>query len=331
MIPESTVFESTQVKAREAFLADVRHGLSLKQKRLPSKYLYDKRGSELFDRICELEEYYPTRTEMGILRDHVGEMAARIGPGCLLIEPGSGNSAKTRPLLRALERPAAYVPIDISGEHLMETAGDLRREFPGLRIRPVTADFTRGFEVPGIAHPRGRRVVYFPGSTIGNFEPAQATALLRRFADTAGPAGGLLIGFDLRKSAEMLHAAYDDREGVTRAFNLNLLRRLREELGAEVEVSGFAHRAVYDPDHGRVEMHLVSRRRQTITVDGARFPCAEGETIHTENSYKYSASGFMALASAAGFRRDGFWTDPRKWFAVAYFRSAAGRGRDRDG
>ena len=323
MIPETSTLESVQTEAREAFLVDVRGGLARTPKGLPCKYLYDKHGSELFDRICTLDEYYPTRTEMRILGDHLGEMAARIGPRCLLIEPGSGNSAKTRPLLSALERPVAYVPVDISREHLIATADSLRREFPGLGIHPIAADFTGRFHVPPIPTQGGRRIVYFPGSTIGNFEPAEATALLHRFAETAGPGGGLLIGFDLRKPTRILHAAYNDGDGVTRAFNLNLLRRLRNELDADVDIGGFTHRAIYNPRHGRVEMHLVSRRRQTIVVGGTRFRFAKGETIHTENSYKYSCGGFTKLASAAGFAREAIWTDPRRWFAVAYFRTAS--------
>jgi L-histidine Nalpha-methyltransferase len=305
---------------RERFLADVLAGLSAGRKTLPCKYFYDERGSALFERICELDEYYPTRTELGILRRHVGAMAAALGPRCLIVEYGSGSSTKTRLLLERLDDPAAYVPVDISREHLLRSAAALAARYPRLRVIPVCADFTRPFGLPGV---RGalRRVAYFPGSTIGNFAPADARSFLAHVARQCGSGGALLIGVDLRKSRAILEPAYDDARGVTAEFNRNLLRRINSELGADFDPSAFDHRAFWNTDEGRVEMHLVSRREQQVRLAGRPFRFARGETIHTENSYKYDLAGFAALASAAGFEVERVWTDDAPLFSVQLLRA----------
>ena len=304
----------------EQFLADVLAGLSRPRKRLPSKYFYDAAGSRLFDRITELDEYYPTRTEVAILRHHAGAMAARCGPRCLLIELGAGSLVKVRLLLDRLDRPAGYVPVDVSGDHLRAAADELAADYPGLDVRPVVADFTRPFELPPVA--AARRVVYFPGSTIGNFDPADADALLRRVARLVGPGGGLLLGIDLRKDPAVLEPAYDDARGVTAAFNRNLLVRVNRELGADFDPDAFRHRAFYNRDRSRVEMHLVSVAGQRVRVGGRTFDFRAGESIHTENSYKYDPAEFARRAAGCGLRADETWTDESRYFAVVYLTSA---------
>ena len=304
---------------RGSFLADVLRGLSKPRKSMPTQYLYDERGSELFEEICELQEYYPTRTELAIMDEHIAAMAEAIGPGALVIEYGSGSSIKTRLLLDALDDPSAYVPVDISREHLMRSAVALSAKFPGLEVLPVCADFTVPFDVPEPSQHPNRRVVYFPGSTIGNFEPDDAVALLQTMAQEAGPGGGLLIGVDLRKDAAVLEAAYDDARGVTAAFNLNLLTRANRELAADFDVAKFRHRAPYDPEHGRIEMLLVSETEQEVTIRGRRFKFAEGEEIHTEYSHKYTLEGFAELAAQAGFTQRQAWLDELRYFSVQYF------------
>lgn len=301
--------------AREEFLADVLAGLSGPQKRLPCKYFYDARGSRLFDAICELDEYYLTRTELEILQAHADEMAAAIGPGALLVEYGSGSSVKTRLLLDRLEAPAGYAPVDVSREHLLAASRAIAADYPGLQVTPVCADFTRPFAVP--ARAPGRRFVYFPGSTIGNFERADACDLLRRIAATPRCAGAL-VGFDLQKSRAVLEAAYDDGRGVTAAFNLNLLARINHELAADFDLDGFVHRARYEAGARRVEMRLVSTRAQRARVAGHEFAFAAGETILTELSHKYTLDGFSDMAAESGLRLARAWTDPGRRFAVAH-------------
>jgi dimethylhistidine N-methyltransferase len=306
------------------FLDEVLDGLAQPQKRLPSKYFYDRRGCELFDAICEVDEYYLTRTELAIMRRHAAEMARLIGPRAMLLELGSGAGLKTRVLLDHLDAPAAYVPVDIAREHLMATAARLRLRYPGLPILPLCADFIDWFEPPECEPAPERTVVYFPGSTIGNFGPEESQTLLERMAALAGKGGGLLIGFDLQKDPGVLEAAYNDARGVTAAFNKNLLQRINRELGANFHVEQFEHRAVYNADAGRIEMHLVSRRPQSVRIDGRAIPLARGESICTEYSYKYDPAKFRRHAAAAGFRHVKIWTDDRKWFAVAYFETASG-------
>jgi dimethylhistidine N-methyltransferase len=300
----------------EAFLADVLAGLARPRKRLPSKYFYDAAGSRLFDRITELDEYYPTRTELAIMRAHAGAMAARCGPRCLLVELGAGSLVKVRLLLDRLDRPAGYVPVDVSGDHLRAAAGALAADYPGLAVRPVVADFTRPFELPPAA--AARRVVYFPGSTIGNFDPADADALLARVARLVGPGGGLLLGVDLRKTPAVLEPAYNDARGVTAAFNRNLLVRINRELGADFDPAAFRHRAVYNGERSRIEMHLVSAADQRVRVGGRTFAFRAGESIHTENSYKYDLADLARRAAGCGLGVDETWTDERRYFAVLY-------------
>ncbi|HEY1379902.1 MAG TPA: L-histidine N(alpha)-methyltransferase [Gemmataceae bacterium] len=300
------------------FRADVLRGLRRPHKRLPCKYFYDDLGSRLFDRICELPEYYPTRTELGILRADAPAMAARLGPDCLVIEYGSGSGIKTRLLLDAVGRPAGYLPVDIARDHLERSAAALAADYPGLTVLPVCADFTRPFALPPRVPAAARRVIYFPGSTIGNFGPGAARRLLAGMAEMAGAGGTVLIGVDLKKDPKVLEAAYDDAAGVTAAFNTNLLARINRELGGDFRLDRFAHHALYDPTFGRVEMHLVSRRRQTVRVAGESIEFEEGEGIRTECSYKFTVRGFQALAASAGLRPRQVWTDPRRWFSVQY-------------
>jgi dimethylhistidine N-methyltransferase len=303
---------------RERMLAEVVGGLRRRRKRLPCKYFYDAAGSALFDRICELDEYYLTRTELAIMRRHAGEMAEAIGGRCLLVEYGSGSSVKTRVLLDHLTDPAGYVPIDISGQHLRHAAASLAAAYPGLDVLPVCADYTTRFQLPAPGMRPARRVVYFPGSTIGNFEPADALTFLRGMARVCGPGGGLLIGVDLKKDPALLHAAYNDARGVTAAFNLNLLARLNRELGADFDLAAFAHYAFYNPRRGRIEMHLVSSRPQRVRVGTEAVDFAEGESVWTESSYKYAPAEFARLAAAAGFSARRVWTDPLNHFGVQY-------------
>lgn len=293
------------------FLEDVIAGLSLPQKALPPKYFYDAAGSKLFERICRLREYYLTRAELALTREHIGAIARFAGRGCELVEYGSGASLKTRLLIRAL-RPSAYLPVDISEEALDGAARRLAREFAGLRIVPLNADFSRPLQLPE-ASGRRQRVIYFPGSTIGNLTPEEAHAFLAMSRDQAAKA---LVGVDLKKDANVLHAAYNDSRGVTAAFNLNLLARINRELGGDFDPKRFAHYAFYNAALGRIEMHLVSRARQTARVAGHRFAFEAGESIHTENSYKYSADEFRALAAQAGFRAQRLWTDRKGLFAL---------------
>ena len=296
------------------FLADVLAGLAKPQKQLPAKYLYDTAGSVLFDQITELPEYYPTRTELEIMRRHAPAMATCCGPRCLLIELGAGSLVKARLLLDHLENPAGFVPVDVSGEHLADAAEELSRDYPTLTVTPVTADFTASFPLP--ATPAAHRVIYFPGSTIGNFERHEADALLRNIAQLVGPGGGLLLGVDLRKAPATLKPAYDDAAGVTAAFNTNLLTRINRELGADFAVDEFEHCAVYNPEKSRMEMHLRSCVAQTVHVGDREISFRAGETIHTENSHKFDVQELTAQALACGLRVEAVWTDPADAFAV---------------
>ena len=304
--------------ADDGFLRDVLDGLRRPRKRLPCKYFYDDAGSHLFDRICELDEYYPTRCELDLLHRHAGEMADAAGRRAVLIEYGSGSGLKTRLLLDRLREAAAYVPVDISGEHLERSAARLARRYPGLPVLPVVADFTRPFALPALPRTAGRRVVFFSGSTIGNFRPAEAVRLLTQMARLCGPAGALLIAADLKKDHAVLDAAYNDRAGVTAAFNLNLLTRINRELGANFDPAAFRHHAFYNERRGRIEMHLVSREDQTVTVGGAVFTFARGESVRTEFSYKYSLADFAGLATRAGLRVERVWTDAKNWFSAQW-------------
>jgi L-histidine N-alpha-methyltransferase len=298
----------------DGFLADVREGLSRPAKRLPSKYFYDARGSRLFDAICDTPEYYLTRAELEILDAHAVEMATVVGPRRILVEYGSGASVKTRLLLDHLDA-LAYVPVDVSREHLLAASAQIAADYPKLKVLPLHADFTRPFELP--PGTLGRSVVYFPGSTIGNFEPDEASALLRRIARMPG-CEGALVGIDLVKSKQALEAAYNDADCVTAAFNLNLLRRINAELGGEFVPGTFSHRAVYNEDAARVEMYLVSKVDQVIRVGDRSFSFREGEAILTELSHKYTLDGFSDMASEAGLTLTQAWTDDQARFAVAH-------------
>lgn len=299
---------------KDTFLDEVQRGLHQPQKSIPAKFFYDVRGSHLFDRITELPEYYLTRTEMGIMRRFVGEMVERMGPRTLLVEYGSGSSLKTRILLDHLTAPAGYVPIDISKEHLLRSAATLAAAYPGLAILPVCADYTTAFHLPDF--DAARPVVYFPGSTIGNFTPDEARAFLRRIAGIVGPGGGLLIGVDLKKDAAVIEAAYNDAQGVTAAFNKNVLARINRELGGTFDLDAFEHRAFYNCAHGRIEMHLVSLVDQCVRLGASRIFFRGGETILTEYSYKYSLDDFAALAASTGFAVEQVWTDDAQLFSV---------------
>ena len=297
------------------FARTVLEGLSRTPKALPPKLFYDARGSQLFDCICELEEYYPTRTEIAILAAHAAEIGELAGRRAVLVEFGSGSSVKVRLVLDELYDPAAYIPIDISAEHLETAAAALSEDYPDMPVLPVAADFTEPLRLPPV-EGGGRHIGFFPGSTIGNFEPAEAEAFLAQARRLLGHGAALLIGVDLKKDEAVLEAAYDDAEGVTAAFNLNLLERINREAGGDVDMDGFAHRAFYNREKGRVEMHLESLRDQIVEVAGERIAFTAGETIHTESSYKYAPDEFAGLAERAGWRALRRWTDGQELFSV---------------
>jgi L-histidine Nalpha-methyltransferase len=301
---------------REAVLA----GLGGVRKRIPCKFFYDARGSALFEEICRLPEYYLTRTEILILEENSVDIAAHIGPHCRLVEFGSGASQKVRILLDALDRPAAYVPVDISREHLRDAATGLAEDFPSVPVIAVCADYTRPFPLPPLPGAGGKRVGFFPGSTIGNFEPEAAVAFLDNYARVLGAGGEMLIGIDLKKDPEILDAAYNDRAGVTAAFNLNLFERINRELDGDLDIDRFEHVAFYNGTKGRIEIYIRSLFDQKARIAGDCFRFAEDELIHTEYSYKYSVEEFRLLAARAGFRPVDTWIDPAELFSVHYFR-----------
>ena len=294
--------------------------LSERPRSIAPKYFYDARGSAIFEEICDLPEYYPTRTELAILQRHAPQMAAWIGPRADVIEFGAGSQRKVRILLDALDDPVRYLPLDISAEHLEQHARALRAERPGLEVTPVAADFTRAVDLPDSARPSARRVGFFPGSSIGNFRPEDARAFLAMAARLLR-GGGMLIGVDLVKAPEILHRAYNDGRGVTAAFNRNLLVRANRELQANFDPERFAHYAFYHPTEQRVEMHLLSSMDQTVQVCGRPFRFRSGESLHTENSYKYTPESFGALARLAGFEPRQSWVDERGWFGVLWLES----------
>jgi dimethylhistidine N-methyltransferase len=303
-------------------LADVLHGLGGTRKTLPPKLFYDDVGARLFERICTLDEYYLTRSEFSILRERSREIADFIGPRVALVEYGSGAAIKVRFLLDALRDPAAYVPIDISREQLARVAAELEADYPLLAVRPICGDYTRLLPLPNLP-PHSRRAAFFPGSTIGNFHPAEAAAFLTRIRRTVGTGGALVIGVDRRKDAAVLHAAYDDPQGVTAAFNRNVLRRINRELGADFDLASFRHVAFFNDDASRIEMHLESTRDQSVNVAGNTFDFVAGETIWTESSYKYDEDQLATVASAAGFRVDRLWTDANDFFWVGALTAAS--------
>lgn len=292
-------------------------GLNKSQKSLSSKYFYDERGSELFEQICDLDEYYPTDAELEILKNYSDEISEVIGPHSLIIEFGSGSSTKTRLLLQELNDIAGYIPVDISRDFLFEEAEKLRSEFPDLDIKPIAADYTKPFELDVNGHAE-KRVIFFPGSTVGNFTPNEARAFLAQSADLLKHGGGLLIGVDLKKDPEILNKAYNDSQGVTAEFNLNVLRRINRELNGNFNIGAFRHRAFYNEEEGRVEMHLVSLENQTVSVAGRKIDFKKGEMIHTENSYKYTVEEFKDLISER-YSLKNTWLDSDERFSVHYF------------
>lgn len=302
-----------------AFRSDVLKGLGARRKHLPPKYFYDAAGSQLFDRITDQPEYYPTRCEIHILQDHGAEIAALIPAGAALIEFGSGSNRKARILLAAAPVLAAYVPVDISAEMLEREADALQLDFPRLNIHPVAADFTKAFELPEEAKGAAVRIGFFPGSTIGNFEPHEAASFLRNAAKILGPGAKIIIGADLIKPAEILNAAYNDEAEVTAKFNLNLLTRINRELNGNFNLATFEHHAFYNRERHRIEMHLASLIRQKVRVAGECFEFRAGETIHTENSYKYSPESLAALARGVGWQPAGVWIDAKKCFSIQAF------------
>jgi len=301
---------------RDAVLA----GLSDTPKSLPCKFFYDQRGSALFEAICEVPEYYLTRTELGILETYAGTIAARIGSNCRLVELGSGASRKVRLLLDALEAPLAYIPVDISRSFLRDAAARIAADFPTLEVVAVCADYTRPFELPKLSGPAGKTVGFFPGSTIGNFEPEAVVAFLTHCGKLLGPGAEMLIGADVKKDKRILDAAYNDAQGLNAAFNLNLLHRISKELDSDIVIDDFAHVAFFNPDEGRVELYIRSLTAQSAVIAGRRFSFAAGEMIHTENSYKYAIPEFRALAARAGFSALDTWTDADGKFSVHYLR-----------
>jgi dimethylhistidine N-methyltransferase len=304
-------------QAADSVRAEVLRGLLGSPKTLPPKLFYDREGARLFETICELPEYYLTRTELTILRERAGDIADRCGEQTALIEYGSGAGTKVRLLLDQLRQPAAYVPVDISMEQLAAVSAERARQYPHLRVAPVCADYTARFTLP-LLPADARRVAFFPGSTIGNLHPAEATAFLHRVRATVGPRGALVLGVDRRKDVSLLHAAYNDAAGVTAAFNLNMLTRLNRELDATFDVGRFRHRAHFNAAASRIEMHLESTVAQRVLVAGASIEFEKGETIHTECSYKYDLPFLEAVVRPAGFRIEELWTDERDWFWVVF-------------
>lgn len=301
----------------DSMAADVHTGLSREQKSLPPKYFYDKKGSELFDAITRLPEYYPARTEIGLLRRHAAEMAELLGSHGCLFELGSGSSIKIRLLLEAV-RPRIYAPMDISRDHLIAAAQRLASDYPWLTVHAACIDYSRPWDIPDFGP--GRYNAFFPGSSIGNFDPGAALRLLERLARMVGGGGGLLIGVDLKKDPDILEAAYNDTHGITAAFNLNILTHINRGLHADFDTGKFAHKAIYNARAGRIEMHLECRQDHEVSIDGTTYTFESGETIHTENSYKYSIDEFHALAARAGFSPVRVWTDREDLFSIHYLK-----------
>ncbi len=298
--------------------AEILQGLTAEQKRISPKYFYDQRGSELFDEICRLPEYYPTRTELKLMEQHLDEVARLVGPRAAVIEFGAGSNVKVRKLLDHLVEPAAYVPVEISADYLLQQAQELARDYPTVHVQPVFADFTQPFELPDHPVTPRRNLIFFPGSTIGNFTHSQARELLQVMHHEARPGGALLIGVDLRKDTAILHAAYNDSRGVTAKFNLNVLRRFNLELDSDFRLEDFHHQAIYDEAEGRIEMRLRSIRAQTVSVAGQEIDFERDEFIITEYSHKYTLEQFGALAKDAGFEPQRCWVDDDSLFSMHY-------------
>ncbi len=314
-VKKKQIYYYEQHKLRNNMAEDVHEGLSQPQKKLSPKYFYDQKGSQLFDAITELPEYYPTRTEIGLLKKHASEFAELLGKDSVLLELGSGSSIKIRILLEAL-RPKIYVPMDISKEHLIESANQLAEDYPWLEVHANRVDYSQPWNVPDFGP--GRYNAFFPGSSIGNFEPKDAVELLKQVAKLVGKKGGLLIGVDLKKDKSVLEQAYNDEQGVTAEFNLNVLNHIQDRLDAEIEADNFSHTAIYNEAEGRIEMHLKSEKDQTLRIEGEQYQLKAGETIHTESSYKYSIEEFHQLVAKAGFQPIKTWTDEQQLFSIHY-------------
>ncbi len=299
---------------------EVLKGLSMRPKTLPSKYFYDERGSKLFDAICDLKEYYVTRTELSIMERYMDEIVSVIGERAMLIEYGSGSSEKIKRILDAESGIEVYVPIDISREFLFENAAIIAGRYPRLEVLPVCADFSKPFDLPHPEKEIEKRVVYFPGSTIGNFHRQEARDFLRNIARVCGKDSGLIIGVDLKKDERVLHAAYNDARGLTAEFNLNQLQRLNRELGSNFDLKKFAHKALYNREAGRIEMHIVSNDKQRVNINGSVIDFEKNESIWTESSYKYHIEEFQELALQAGFHPQKVWTDERNYFSIHYLK-----------
>jgi dimethylhistidine N-methyltransferase len=304
-----------------SFRDAVLYGLARTPKSIPPMYFYDAKGSALFEAICRLPEYYPTRAETAILQRHASDIAARVGPAAHLIEYGSGGLQKVRPLLDALDGPVAYAPVDISAAHLEAAAQRLATEYPQLEVTAIVADYSRPFSVPLPRRPARTQAALFLGSTIGNFAPDEALSFLRQAARRLAGGGCLLLGADLRKDPARLHAAYNDAAGITAEFNLNLLTRINRELGGTFDLAAFDHYAFYNPGPGRIEMHLISRRTQRVSVAGRSFGFGEGESLHTENSYKFTADSMQDVARRAGFEPEDVWLDEERLFSLHLLRA----------
>ncbi|MFD2673507.1 L-histidine N(alpha)-methyltransferase [Marinicrinis sediminis] len=316
-MPQRTSARRLPLQTR-SFYQDVVSGLSQEQKKLHPKYFYDEEGSKLFEEITTVSEYYVTRTEMAILQSCIADLCAQIGAGASLIEFGSGSSRKIKLLLNELEALSCYMPIDIAQEMLSEACASLSEAYPELPIIPVCADFTRSLQLPAIPGNQ-KKVIFYPGSTIGNFEPMEAMLLMKQTRQLLEPGDGFIIGVDLKKDVQVLHEAYNDRQGVTARFNLNVLRRMNRELHADFQLEEFEHFAYYNAREGRIEMHIRSAIDQQVRIGDHVFDFHAGETIHTESSYKYDIDQFQQLASQCGYASKQVWTDPRQWFSVHYF------------
>ncbi len=310
---------SVSVPESSDFLAGVVSGLSSNPRTLPYKYFYDERGAALFQKICELPEYYITRTEIDILDRNRADIASQLGPKIELIGLGTGAGTKTRILIEALDRPAVYMPVDISEKQLYESAAIFRKVFPDLEVLPVCADYLQPVVLPAPCRNASRKIVYFPGSTLGNFEPGEAANFLGRIGRLCGEGGGLLIGVDLQKDRPVIEAAYNDSQGVTAEFNLNLLERINRELGADFDLDHWRHQAIYNSCEGRIEMYLISEAPQIVHIDGHEFSFCADEKILTEYSYKHTPESFSNLASTAGFKFQKMWTDDARLFGLFYF------------
>lgn len=308
------------VNCDDQFLSDILFGLGQTQKSLPCKYFYDERGSVLFDEICKTEDYYHTRTELSILDEALPEVARLVGPDADILEFGSGAGIKIQKLIEALQAPRSYCPIDISEEILVSSSAKLKAMYPSLEVFPIVADYLSPIELPAAftANSTGRKLVFFPGSTISNFDQPDAIQFLRHIRSLLSPGDALLIGVDLIKPETRLISAYDDREGITAAFNLNLLERIRNTYATDLNPGGFKHEVRYNSEKHRIEMHLSSRCDQVVNIEGERFEFVTGETIHTENSYKYSVEGFSLIASNLGFAPNRVFTDSDNLFSVHY-------------